>query len=1086
MDNILNKAVEKPKFEFSSGFNETCESMFNVYDKTMLELSKVISGKTVAPDEYGVCNSGYSFRYISPDDIAEFTSNLIKVISGKMISPNVTDVEKFAVKSACMFVENHNCTPFKWETIYDENRYARYDMGLSDLVVMCQNEFFNTVVLSKYEMDRRRDIAKKDYTTLNSLHYTANMRKIVNRLPDLMKHTEFENFDYAERRAIEAFVESFITFATAVNIASVASMTMFCVPRSTYNSALRHHELEVNSNSLLDDEYFKESVDETKTKPIYVIFTDTKLIGSRSIKTFTHSDVNHASFALDPSFKKVFTFNRKDGIGFAVEDFSTDLFQKMDCRVYVAFVSNDDYNKMKSYIEYIQKNQMFTKYDWSVVRDMFFKKDAHANDFEGVCSTFVNNIFKAIDVNLTDKNSPNQEQLRQSIDVKKDMFKEIYSGKVSEMTEGMIVSNTKKFGKSKETHSINEYFTECCLLKTNNILIKNKIPFNINMRNIVLQDMHPEFKDTVSAVKFILKDNRSPISKLIWKYGSYDIKNKINGDTIVRMFIGHPACKAKGYSNAGVFFNTVDFHTDVNWLDKITYGDPYQASNYRDMDSVGNDHKHPIHMALELLYKMYGDQNCKTNQELADNIQIVGECMIEIAEIYKDCGIVNWELVRDILAVFGEIMTKCIIKLYNNHMTVIVASDDMDDTMSPAYMYSESYGMLVDEFDFVMEDGESKPTVTVTNADSKTNQSKGTVKKIIGKGKEALSQIMQKFSGWIRDSLSKAPQKFLDVHKSEIDWVSKHADLNNKIGSALGNEFNPHVEGWPLYKIPANNLVKAKISGIIDEVSKDPKQISVENIKNKFYNTIDPNLAKAMSGVMNKSNDGNAKTRDVSQEKTAIENYILYGNTNPTETTTNAPNGNNWKDLINNIVQAGPALDKILKPSTDDIAKTLDKLNKDLKAAQDQQKQQEQTKTESVEYDVHNPYFMEAEVDNNSDNNAGTSAPPAPQTSDNGKATGQSVNNVDTSGSPGKLTVAQIQTMFNAVQDISGTFSVGITTAMDKKFYRTCYNLYRDMVNAYKQTNGNFQDQTAEDVNNEINEELKETDGVAGDKPDQG
>lgn len=890
MDNILNKAVEKPKFEFSSGFNETCESMFNVYDKTMFELSKVISGKTVAPDEYGVCNSGYSFRYISPDDIAEFTSNLIKVISGKMISPNVTDVEKFAVKSACMFVENHNCTPFKWETIYDENRYARYDMGLSDLVVMCQNEFFNTVVLSKYEMDRRRDIAKRDYTTLNSLHYTANMRKIVNRLPDLMKHTEFENFDYAERRAIEAFVESFITFATAINIASVASMTMFCVPRSTYNSALRHHELDVDSNSLLDD----------------------------------------------------------------------------------------------------------------------------------------------------------------------------------------------------------KYYTECCLLKTNNILIKNKIPFNINMRNIVLQDMHPEFKDTVSAVKFILKDNRSPISKLIWKYGSYDIKNKINGETIVRMFIGHPACKAKGYSNAGVFFNTVDFHTDVNWLDKITYGDPYQASNYRDMDSVGNDHKHPIHMTLELLYKMYGDQNCKTNQELADNIQIVGECMIEIAGIYKDCGIVNWELVRDILAVFGEIMTKCIIKLYNNHMTVIVVSDDMDDTMSPAYMYSESYGMLVDEFDFIMEDGETKPTVTVTNADSKSNQSKGTVKKIIGKGKEALAQIMQKFSGWIRDSLSKAPQKFIDVHKSEIDWVSKHADLNNKIGSALGNEFNPHIEGWPLYKIPANNLAKAKISGIIDNVSKDPSQISVENIKNKFYNTIDPNLAKAMSGVMNKSNAGDAKDRDVSQEKTAIENYILYGNTNPTETTTNNPNGNNWKDLINNIVQAGPALDKILKPSTDDISKTLDKLNKDLKAAQDQQKQQNQTKTESVEYDVYNPYFMEAEETNN--NNTGTNTadaptPPAQQTSDNGKATGQSVNNVDTSGSSGKLTVDQIQTMFNAVQDISGTFSVGITTAMDKKFYRTCYNLYRDMVNAYKQTNGNFQDQNttnneetedANDVMKDINEELGNDDGNAG------
>ena len=108
-------------------------------------------------------------------------------------------------------------------------------------------------------------------------------------------------------------------------------------------------------------------------------------------------------------------------------------------------------------------------------------------------------------------------------------------------------------------------------------------------------------------------------------------------------------------------------------------------------------------------------------------------------------------MVRDILAVLGEIMTRSMIKLYDSQMSII-ASDNMDDVDAPGYMYTESFKEFeIDDFDsFVMEASNNKPDKpSVSSGKAKTFGEH--VKKII----EWIKKMINKFIAWVQNTLSK-------------------------------------------------------------------------------------------------------------------------------------------------------------------------------------------------------------------------------------------------------------------------------------------------------------------------------------------
>ena len=541
----------------------------------------------------------------------------------------------------------------------------------------------------------------------------------------------------------------------------------------------------------------------------------------------------------------------------------------------------------------------------------------------------------------------------------------------------------------------NECVTECCLLKTNHVMFNNKIPFNINMRDIVLQDMHPYFKDTKSALHFITTDTRSPIAILLTKYGDERIEHA-NPDMIMNLFVHDMRCMGCYGPNVDSEYHRLDFHTDVNWLDKIAYGNNYLNGNYR-ADSTGNHHFDPISTGLDTLYRMFGDCGLTSSKELANHIRIVSELMEKIIQIYQEKRIQNWEMVRDILAVLGEILTRCIIKLYDNHMTVIPASDNMPNTEIPGYMYMEY---------FVME-ADAKPTVNVDNSNTGA-------KKVVQNVKAAITVTMRNFVAWIQANIIKSADKFKQAHMKSINYVNNNKELNEEIKQALGNTFTPTISNYPDYKIPANDLcvkmgIEESIKPLLDVNYNG--ETNINELKKKWYPKAVANIIVTESFVYEAAENGNNNTD-------ALTNYFLYGDPNHTQTQTNAVplDQNMWNDLIDNLTNTIPFLEKFAQTSSDDFNKAAILVNKTL--------QDTTTKLKSM----------------NGDNNA------------------------EEKSKYEKLQ-SRCETLSKMLMDYGQNYQALCDNTINTKFYATSYTLYSDIVKKYLQQKNTAQPKTESFVN---------------------
>ena len=713
------KEAKRNAFSFTNEFKREFDCAIKAYEEMFSEFNKVTSSTTVdIQDEYGICNNSYKLRFISPNNISTFISYVMKAFKNHLIMPNIGDMDKFVVANAKQFMVDNGCVPFENSSIYGMYQYTSDQMTLQDLLILSENDVYHTSVCSKYDMTQRKVSMKSDVDKIKNLHFTANMKKVVNALPELInKNTQFVDLDYPVRALITTYIEAFILFATTLNCVTMSNMILYCIPKSTYNKKLvSSDKLEVKYNSLMEE-------------------NDTK---------------EHA-------------------------------------------------------------------------------------------------------------------------------------------------------------------YTECCLLKTNGIMLSNKIPFNINMRDIVLQDMHPQFKDTQSAIHFIMTDNRSPISQLILKYSKEDHIQHMNIDTVVNLFSSDMRCHCKYDKDFFDQYGDVDFHTDVNWLDKIAYGNNYLNGNYR-KDGVGNHHFNPMTNTLETLYRMFGDCSLCSSEELANHIVIVSQLMNNIITCYKECRIQNWDLTRDALAVLGEIMTRCMIKLYNNHMTVFIAKDNMDNVDIPGYLYTES---------FIMEADDNKPKVEIEDGPTDGTM-KSDVKNAINKAKQVVAQVMHKFIAWVNSVLAKAPLKFIDAHKAELAWIEKNEDLNDEIYNALGDTFNPSVTNFPNYVIPQKEIIERNVSDIIKPyLDDDKKPIDALEIKKAFY---PPKVANKLTANGNNTNQ-NSKDKS-SPEAEWFNNFFLYGD--PDHQVQNGKTDTlkkkQWKQMCDDLLQS----QKLLKDTVDKMAEDLNKAATDI------------------------------------------------------------------------------------------------------------------------------------------------------------
>lgn len=790
---IVDSDTPRKKFEFSGSFKRSFDALINVYADALANLNKVASGKSIK-SEYGVCSCDYKLRYVTPNDVSTYVSNLIKGLESGMFHDRVGDVELFTVASVKRFIEDNGCPAFETSSVLDKahNYVNPKEQTLHDLACICENDIGEIAIYSRGEMLKRLELMKDDIKKINDIHFTANMKKIVSAMPDVLEKSGtmiVENGAY--RLTFGTFLEEFLLFVCTLNIIAVLQLIGYAKPTVEYTAKPKN-------------------------------------------------------------------------------DYSDDLV------------------------------------------------------------------------------------------------------------------------------------TECCLINTTDYMVRNRLPFNCNMRDIVLQDVTPDFKDVHDAMHFIMKDPRSPISVLVNKYATKEANREADSCFLGRMFIGanHRHWVDGYYKKDGS--QTEDpakvngFDTHVNWLDTIAFGNNYLDGNYR-RDAVGNNHVNPVMNTLDMVYRVFGGCELKTNEDIANNILRVAGAMRSIVHEYRDGEpIVNYELTKDVLTLLGDILTRNMLRLYYNNTRVFSYEDNMPDAAAPGFVCMES---------FVMEAGEQNNTSgnntnnnanggNTNNANANGQKSGVTFTNNQGQNlqgnKTNVSGFIQKLLDWITNQLAKFSGNFEKKYKSYIDYVNKNKAVNDQIAKAISEgSFIPNLNNIPDYKLSLDRFKKCMSK---DEVGRlldvnVTKEFEPNAYALKFLG-IDDSIIKEIQSSQQQSNNVKDKSNAAVE---AVTNYFLSGKTK-VDMINGKLDTNKWKEICDDLLNCSD----FVKQATATLSSAATAAGEAVKAKL-------------------------AEAESKNDGN----------------------------------TTARCDAVSKSIKTATDVYERNILIALGSKFFASRYNLYREIVSGFSQQNNN-------------------------------
>jgi hypothetical protein len=1055
-------------FKFSDSFLAGFNALITTYDKKIEDLNKVKS--LIDKDaHHGVCDCSYKMRYITPSDISTFISNLERAMENHLFKPHTSDCDLFAVESVKRFLNGNGCIPFDAPTIMgDPGADIPKGATLADLTFAAENECFNLIVYSKYELDKRVDCMREDIGKIQNMHFSAAVKSFVQKLPDIMnKKATFVMKDSLLAKALEVYIEDFIMFAVRLNLTTVLQMLAYAIPRVVYKnepSPVQSNESANNSDNWDEDNDFfqQEAVDTTKKSPVFFIFSKGKTpFISNAIKKATHSEYSHASIAFDPSLNPMYSFGdatkpdtyQTGTWGFKREDIHGTAYNDVEVSVYGAYIDNDKISRMKELVEDFDSHN--TKFDKRILLNklMHLDKKPGKNKYKQVCSTFVDYLMNDVGIKKGNKKLMSPEDIRTSISQFEDSAFEVFSGKANDYSAKKSDKKISDKGKEEKSKAFDEVVTECCsgFLKTNDYVITNKIPFNCNMRDVVLQDMHPQFKDTVSALKFIMNDERSPVHQLVIQYYTEPIDD-YDPDMIIKMFFGCPRHNHWEDPNSRdqLANEKANMNTDVNWLDKITYGNMFYDGNYR-RDGLGNQHTHPIMNSFETIYKMFGGcDNVCDNAALSNSLIRISRVMKAIIERYCDGNIPNWEMCRDILSVFGEIFTRHMLRLYYNNNHYMVAKDQMRDTMVPGYMFAEAYILETNGF-------------TSNNTDN-YNKAKG--------GMQNVKNAAGNFINWLRDKLATFMPKYFETSlQKQCEWFDKNGKAKyDEIKTAAGKSYNfPSKDKYYKFNVTFDPG-KIKAYDIIKSYKDDPNK-DLSGLRKELMNAFD-NDTNDLAGKLSQMNGENLKK--------AVENAVLYSSIEEQKPEIDHRlTTNDWDAIYNDMVFMCHK-DQDGKFRGGKWSNDMKQLSNDLQKAVKELQPEQKPNTESFEIKLgKNMFYVEMdENDGKADvattSNSGQPAAPAKaSTPAETQNQGQPQNSEGETGTNDAAKAKRDGDILKQVEDIAAAFLVVSANTIVSKLFPNIYNNFKGVIDDYDATKNGGTDaksqQTANAGNNQQN-----------------
>lgn len=151
------------------------------------------------------------------------------------------------------------------------------------------------------------------------------------------------------------------------------------------------------------------SMNDLKLYPVFIVLEEGKSLMSATIKKFTKSNYSHAAISFDPSMETMYSYGiegSENGIkgGFIKEHIKDkDLDRHM--AIFAIFLKKEDWQKLKDTIEDLIKNIGKTSYSYiNLIVSHIFNIPMELGS-KMVCSQFVDNLLKLIDVDISNKNS---------------------------------------------------------------------------------------------------------------------------------------------------------------------------------------------------------------------------------------------------------------------------------------------------------------------------------------------------------------------------------------------------------------------------------------------------------------------------------------------------------------------------------------------------------------------------------------------------------------------------------------------------------------------------------------------------------
>ena len=922
--------------EFSPEFMTAVGNTLSIYDKALDQLRGLVNGNGFT-DDYGMCNTEYQMVYITPKDIASYVDYVFKAVSQRLIDASIGDLEKFSVTMAKQFMQDNCNVDTSRDNIFAKSAYADPRVQtMMDLLVQTENTFFDRRAFSKFEMIERARLMKKDYETMNALHLKPTLTAVIKSLPGVIKDQWKDSrcFDTFKIAAVMSYVETFILFVVSLNLATLEQMIGYAQPIATF--------IRKEKNPTVT----QESVDDSKYSPMFVVLTSGKApIISGAIKKITKSNWSHVSISFDPTLQTLYSYAMAktefapSSQGLRKESIGAYYMKDCDIAVFGMFVPNHIVVDMQKLID--ERIQGKTTFDFGLLFKKAFNDDAKgsAKSHKKICTTFVNDLIEEVTKKkYSGKSVPSPQQMYDAGKLHENQVFKVYEGMSNDYSPEQAVSIIKQNASSAPSKPFVEYVTECCFINTNDIRMRMRVPFDFNLKNIVLQDQTDGFKETRTAIHFMIRDNRSPIRAYLLKYTTKrNLNDRLEFEPVLNLL--RPYFHPENMDGAKYEYEKLSFHTDLNWISRIAFNNQFSDGDYR-TDGLGNDARSPIVQTLSMLERMYCGCTLKTNEELANHICTLAALMNTILE--HDCGLCNRDYIRDVVAVLGECFTKCVIRLFNNNATAVIYTDDMPDTMVPGITYCEQ---------FVYMEADNNQQQQNNAGASGISFSQNTQEKTGALGK--IKTLLRQFVAWIANTLRKAPLLFARTNGQRAEFVEKHEKLNNAIGAAMGatNPFQVNCKNVPVFQIPLKDLLSEmdkwgpEIKSYYDwlkrpdnnQNTQSDNDAKLADLRAVLYPGVQNNISKEIIA------------KEGEERKKAIEDYLLFSriNVQPGDQAC-YKNGPMDAKTWSNICECLKGTPKLLEEFSSKASKALEQFVKII----DTQNPEEQTPGQSVLVDL--------------------------------------------------------------------------------------------------------------------------------------